>query len=148
MEKKARSESKGRRKSINPKPRNKTVNTFREEQKMKSPFHRREINQNKKRNPGQKVLREIHKLQHTTNLLIPRASFNKLLRTVCEEQVEGNFRWTSDAVTVMQAAAEDYLVGLFEDSYLCSIHCKRMTLLSKDLQLARRIRGLNDPGNR
>lgn len=81
-------------------------------------------------------------------MLIPRANFNRLLRSVCEEQREEKFRWTSDAVTVMQAAAEDYLVGLFEDSYLCTVHCKRMTLMSKDLQLARRIRGLNDPGNR
>jgi histone H3/H4 len=48
----------------------------------------------------------------------------------------------------MQCGAEDYLVGLFEDSYLCSVHCKRVTLLSKDLQLARRIRGVTDPGNR
>ncbi len=79
---------------------------------------------------------------------MPRACFNRLLRTVCDEQSDKSYRWTSDAVTVMQAAAEDYLVGLFEDSYLCSIHCKRMTLMSKDLQLARRIRGLNDPGNR
>lgn len=44
---------------------------------------------------------------------MPRASFNRLLRTVCDEQSDKSYRWTSDAVTVMQAAAEDYLVGLF-----------------------------------
>ena len=59
-----------------------------------------------------------------------------------------NFRWTTDALAVAQSAAEDYMVGLFEDAYLCSVHCKRMTLMAKDLQLARRIRGVNDPGNR
>lgn len=46
-------------------------------------------------------------------MLIPKTSFNRLLRTVCEEQTDKNFRWTSDAVTVMQAACEDYLIGLF-----------------------------------
>lgn len=40
------------------------------------------------------------------------------------------------------------MVGLFEDSYLCAMHAKRVTLLTKDMQLARRIRGLGDPGNR
>ena len=49
---------------------------------------------------------------------------------------------------VIQSAAEDYMVGLFEDSYLCAMHCKRITLMSQDLQLARRIRGITDPGNR
>lgn len=40
------------------------------------------------------------------------------------------------------------MVGLFEDSYLCTLHSKRVTLMAKDMMLARRIRGLGDPGNR
>ena len=48
----------------------------------------------------------------------------------------------------LQAAAEDYMVGLFENAFLCSVHAKRVTLLARDLQLARRIRGPQDPGNR
>lgn len=103
MDSKSKSEVKGRRKSISMKPRNKTTN-FREEQKMKSPFHRREINQTRKRNPGQKILREINKLQKSTEMLIPRAAFNRLLREICDDQAETKYRWTSDAVTVMQAA--------------------------------------------
>lgn len=93
-------------------------------------------------------MREIHKQQTSTNMIIPRAPFVRILKEVCQEVSGESFRWTSDAVTVLQAASEDYIIGLFEDSFLCSVHCKRMTLMSKDLQLARRIRGLNDPGNR
>ena len=48
----------------------------------------------------------------------------------------------------LQTSAEEYLVGLFEDSYLCTMHSKRVTLLARDMQLARRIRGVGDPGNR
>jgi histone H3/H4 len=81
-------------------------------------------------------------------MLICPTSFHRLVRSICDEVAEKHFRWTTDALKVSQAACEDYMVGLFEDSYLCAAHCKRLTLMAKDLQLARRIRGLNDPGNR
>jgi histone H3 len=51
-------------------------------------------------------------------------------------------------VHVLHLATEDYLVGLLEDAYLCSLHAKRVTMIPKDLMLARRIRGINDPANR
>lgn len=44
----------------------------------------------------------------------------------------------------IQEAAESYLVGLFEDSQLCAIHAKRITLQAKDIHLARRLRGESD----
>lgn len=50
-------------------------------------------------------------------------------------------RFTSDALHALQEAAEDYIVHLFEDTNLCCIHAKRVTIAPKDLQLARRIRG-------
>jgi histone H3/H4 len=50
-------------------------------------------------------------------------------------------RFQSHAVLALQEAAEAYLVGLFEDTNLCAIHSKRVTIMSKDVQLARRIRG-------
>ena len=42
---------------------------------------------------------------------------------------------------ILQEASEAYLVGLFEDTNLCAIHAKRVTIMPKDIQLARRIRG-------
>lgn len=54
-------------------------------------------------------------------------------------------RFQSAAIMALQEAAEAYLVGLFEDSNLCAIHAKRITIMPKDLQLARRIRGEASP---
>ena len=50
-------------------------------------------------------------------------------------------RWAASAVEALQEAAEAYLVSLFEDTNLCAIHAKRVTIMPKDMQLARRIRG-------
>ena len=52
-----------------------------------------------------------------------------------------NLRFQSSAVVALQQAAEAYLVGIFEDTNLCAIHAKRVTIMPKDVQLARRIRG-------
>ena len=50
-------------------------------------------------------------------------------------------RFRSSAINALQEAAEAYLVGLFEDTNLCAIHAKRITIMPRDIQLARRIRG-------
>uniref|UniRef100_A0A8R1TN50 Histone domain-containing protein n=1 Tax=Onchocerca volvulus TaxID=6282 RepID=A0A8R1TN50_ONCVO len=50
-------------------------------------------------------------------------------------------KMVSSAVLALQEASEAYLVGLFEDTNLCAIHAKRVTIMPKDIQLARRIRG-------
>ena len=52
-----------------------------------------------------------------------------------------DFRFQSMAILALQEAAEAYLVGLFEDTQLCAIHARRVTIMPKDMQLARRIRG-------
>jgi len=51
-------------------------------------------------------------------------------------------RWQSQAIMALQEAAEAFLVHLFEDTNLCAIHAKRVTIMQKDIQLARRIRGV------
>ena len=48
-------------------------------------------------------------------------------------------RWQSSAMVALQEASESYLVHLFEDTNLCAIHAKRITILPKDMSLARRI---------
>ena len=53
-----------------------------------------------------------------------------------------DFRWQSQALQALQEAAEAYIVYLFEDANLCAIHAKRVTVMKKDIQLARRIRGI------
>ncbi len=78
------------------------------------------------------------------------ARFRLLLRPAQVREVtlyytSREFRWQRDALLALQEAVEAYLVGLFEDANLCAIHGKRVTIMIRDLQLARRIRGLNDP---
>uniref|UniRef100_Q569M3-2 Isoform 2 of Histone H3-like centromeric protein A n=1 Tax=Xenopus laevis TaxID=8355 RepID=Q569M3-2 len=92
--------------------------------------------------PGTRALMEIRKYQKSTELLIRKAPFSRLVREVCMTYACGmNYNWQSMALMALQEASEAFLVRLFEDSYLCSLHAKRVTLYVQDIQLARRIRG-------
>ena len=90
--------------------------------------------------PGTVALREIRKYQASTDLLIRKAPFQRLVREIMQD-LGKEIRYQSPAVLALQEAAESYLVGVFEDANLCAIHAKRVTLMPKDIQLARRIRG-------
>ncbi|XP_061734390.1 histone H3-like centromeric protein A [Nerophis ophidion] len=94
--------------------------------------------------PGTRALQEIRKYQRTTNLLIPKAPFCRLVREVCQKMGRGSLRWQVLALMAMQEAAEAFLVMLLSDAYLCTLHANRVTLFNKDVQLARRIRGIHD----
>ena len=96
--------------------------------------------------PGTVALREIRKYQKSTELLIRKAPFARLLKEICDDLCNmGAFpngpRMESAARLCLQEATEAYLVGLFEDTNLETIHRKRITVAPKDIQLARRIRG-------
>ena len=90
--------------------------------------------------PGTVALREIRKYQKSTELLVRKLPFQRLVREIAQEY-KADLRFQSSAVLALQEAAEAYLVGLFEDTNLCAIHAKRVTIMPKDMQLARRIRG-------
>jgi histone H3 len=90
--------------------------------------------------PGTVALREIRKFQKSTELLIRKLPFQRLVREIATE-FKSDLRFQSQAVLALQEASEAYLVGLFEDTNLCAIHAKRVTIMPKDIQLARRIRG-------
>ncbi|XP_003382340.1 histone H3, embryonic, partial [Trichinella spiralis] len=89
--------------------------------------------------PGTVALREIRRYQKSTELLIRKLPFQRLVREVAQDY-KTELRFQSSAVFALQEAAEAYLVGLFEDTNLCAIHAKRVTIMPKDVQLARRIR--------
>ena len=91
--------------------------------------------------PGEKALREIRFYQKNTDLLIRRLPFTRLVREIQTYFFSKDYRWQAVAMLAMQEAAEAHLVGLFEDANLCTIHAKRVTVMPKDIQLARRIRG-------
>jgi len=94
--------------------------------------------------PGTRALMEIRKYQRTTNLLLRKLPFARLVREILREYFARpgfEFRWQQTAMLAMQEATESYLVALFEDANLCAIHAKRVTIMRRDIQLARRIRG-------
>jgi len=93
--------------------------------------------------PGSKVMQEIRTLQKTTDNLIRRLPFQKIIREMLYAIGGGElkYRFQSQALLALQEAAEAYMVGLFEDTNLCALHAKRVTIMAKDMHLARRIRG-------
>ena len=90
--------------------------------------------------PGTVALREIRRYQKSTELLVRKLPFQRLVREIAQD-FKTDLRFQGSAVLALQEAAEAYLVGLFEDTNLCAIHAKRVTIMPKDIQLARRIRG-------
>ena len=92
--------------------------------------------------PGTVVLREIKRYQRSTEMLLRRTPFQRIVREIAKEY-NPDFRWQPNALLAIQEATEQYLVGLFEDTNLCAIHAKRVTISKKDMDLARRIRGDN-----
>ncbi|KAI0318704.1 histone H3 [Amylostereum chailletii] len=98
--------------------------------------------------PGTVALREIRKYQKSTDLLLRRLPFARVVREIAMDMMtdmndygEMGLRWQSSAILALQEASEAFLVHLFEDANLCAIHAKRVTIMTRDIQLARRIRG-------
>ncbi|MCJ1227078.1 centromeric DNA-binding histone H3-like protein cse4 [Toensbergia leucococca] len=94
--------------------------------------------------PGTLALREIRRYQRTTDLLLLKLPFSRLVREIALSLVPvggESLRWQSQAIQALQESTEAFLVHLFEDTNLCAIHAKRVTIMQKDIQLARRIRG-------
>ena len=93
--------------------------------------------------PGTVALREIRRYQKGTELLIRKLPFQRLLKEIVRS-FNLELRLQSTAILCLQEAAEAYLVGLFEDINLCAIHARRVTIMPRDMHLARRIRGERD----
>lgn len=98
--------------------------------------------------PGTVALREIRKYQKSCDLLIRKAPFQRLVRQIAQETAlkfpgfsQEGIRFQSTAILALQEASEAYLSSLFEDTNLCAIHAKRVTIMVRDMQLALRIRG-------
>ena len=114
--------------------------------------------------PGTVALREIRRFQKSTQLLIPKMPFQRVVKEIAKDlnrekneairkmakklkteiAEKPDLRFQSAAIGALQAASEAYLTALFEDANLCAIHAKRVTIMPKDIQLARRIRGEKD----
>ncbi|XP_027929009.1 histone H3.3-like isoform X2 [Vigna unguiculata] len=99
----------------------------------------------KRSKPGTMALREIRHFQKSCKLLIPAAPFIRCVKQITHRFSTEVSRWTPEAVVALQEAAEECLVHLFEDGMLCAIHARRITLMTKDIQLARRLGGIGRP---
>ncbi|XP_071821262.1 histone H3-like [Apostichopus japonicus] len=94
--------------------------------------------------PGTRALMEIRKYQKTSNLLLRKLPFARVVREVTQTFSITDLRWQAVAIMALQEAAEAFLVHLFEDANLCALHAKRVTIFPRDIQLSRRIRGVTD----
>ena len=92
-----------------------------------------------KPHPGTVALREIRRYQKSTELLIPKLPFQRLVREVAQK-FKTDLRFEYNAIMALQEAAETYVVELLEKTNKCAIHAKRVTILQKDMQLARRLK--------
>jgi len=90
--------------------------------------------------PGTVALREIRRYQKSTELLIRKLPFQRLVREVAQD-FKRDLQFQGSSILAAQEASEAHLVGLFENANLCAIHAKRVTIIDKDLQLVRRIQG-------
>ena len=94
--------------------------------------------------PGTVALREIRRLQKSTDLLIRKVPFQRVVKEIADDFKGNNhgepFRWQATAMLATQTQAEDYVTHLFEDTLLATVHRKAVTIMPKDLQLARRLR--------
>ena len=91
--------------------------------------------------PGTVALREIRRYQKSTELLIRKLPFQRLVRELAQDLGKVNIRFQSGVIMVLQEALQAYIVGLLKDANLCAVHAKRVTIMPKDIQLARRIQG-------
>jgi histone H3 len=99
-----------------------------------------EVVKKRRYRPGTVALREVRRYQKSSELLVRKAPFRRLVREIAQEY-KPDLRFQEGALDAIQEASEAYLVGLFEEANLCAIHAKRVTITPRDMQLTRRIRG-------
>lgn len=90
--------------------------------------------------PGTVALREIKRYQKSTEPLIRKLPFSRLVREIAQD-IKTDLRFQESALLALQEACEAHIVGVFEDTNMCAIHAKRVTIEPRDMQLARRIAG-------
>jgi histone H3/H4 len=98
---------------------------------------------NRRKNPVKQINKKLYKInEEEDKLSFNKKNFTNLVKYICEDYYpSGGMKFSLNAIRALQIASEDYLIGLYEDSFLCALHAKRVTLMRKDMILARRLRG-------
>ena len=129
------------RSSVNPKSDKKEDDPEAIEKARKKFFKEGHIKSRRSYEMRKKPLKRIT-FQKNNELSINKVAFQRLIKDIVEEFApDMRYRFSLQAFQALHVASEDYLIALFEDSYLCALHAKRVTLMKKDMILARRIRG-------
>ena len=89
---------------------------------------------------GTKGLMEIQRFQRSTELLVPKMLFLQLVKKILQKERPW-LKIQASAVLALNEGVEAYLLHFFEDSNMCAIHTKFITIMPKDMQLARQIWG-------
>jgi len=114
--------------------------TPRKQLAVKAAMHTKQVVRKKRRTrPGALALREIRKYQKTTDLLMRKLPFQRLVREIAQD-IKADLRFQLSGMLALQEAAEAFVIGLFEDTNVCAIHAKRVTVMPKDMALALRLR--------
>ena len=119
------------------------------DKEKKISLEKKDFNKNRKsmvnynrRNKIETVARSSGVREMSNSLEIPKKAFARVVSDITETMFPGHgYKFSLRGIAALHIAAEDYLIGLFEDSYLCALHAKRVTLMQKDMTLARRLRG-------
>lgn len=98
------------------------------------------VQKKRKHKPGTIALREIRKYQKSTDLLLAKSPFFRLIREIVLEVAGEQFNWQKAAVEALQEIAEAFMVSLFEDANSACIHAKRVTVRPEDIHLVRKLR--------
>ncbi|KAJ5079986.1 histone H3-like 5-related [Anaeramoeba ignava] len=93
----------------------------------------------RKTKPGTVAVREIKKFQKSTELLLRKLPFQRLVREIAQEH-KADLRFQTAAIAALQEATEAFIVDVLEDTNLCALHAKRVTIMRSDLDLVRKIR--------
>lgn len=91
--------------------------------------------------PGTKALQEIRRYQRTTDLILPKSTFLRLIQEIAQQQLGKSYRFQTSAILALQEGAEAYLVEVLGDTQLCALHAGREGIKNKDLSLAMCLRG-------
>eukprot|EP01120_Amphizonella_sp_Union-15-10_P001145 TRINITY_DN11195_c0_g1_i1.p1 TRINITY_DN11195_c0_g1~~TRINITY_DN11195_c0_g1_i1.p1 ORF type:complete len:228 (-),score=24.00 TRINITY_DN11195_c0_g1_i1:58-741(-) len=132
-------------------PRRTSTTLARRKRKRLTP---RPVKRVRRRRAGEAAIEEIKRQQKLTTSCLPKAPFVRIVKAIMNDElsfVKRNIdplRISRGALTVLQEALEDHLISIFEDTNLCAIHAKRVTIMPKDLGLAARIRGIDLPSSK
>eukprot|EP00767_Chilomastix_cuspidata_P003492 gnl/Chilomastix_cuspidata/361.p1 GENE.gnl/Chilomastix_cuspidata/361~~gnl/Chilomastix_cuspidata/361.p1 ORF type:complete len:159 (+),score=67.53 gnl/Chilomastix_cuspidata/361:58-477(+) len=97
------------------------------------------VKKSRKAKPGTVALKQIRDYQKSTQLLMRKLPFQRLVRDISSQLKVDDVRFQAQAIAALQEAAEAFVVNLMEDTNLCAIHCKRVTIMKRDIVLAKRL---------